>query len=77
MKKYILIAVAERDIFTEEFETLEKAQEEMRKQVIESCKDELEEYIDDDMACIKDMFAWVTDGLNHDDYDWKIIELNF
>ena len=77
MKKYILIAVAERDIFTEEFETLEKAQEEMRKQVIESCDNELKEFIDDDMASIEDMFAWVTDGLNHDDYDWKIIELNF
>lgn len=74
MKRFMLVQVIERDMSYEFFDTLKEAQTEMRNQFYCSCY-EPEEYIDDQMADIKEMSAWVTDGNNHDDYDWWIVDL--
>lgn len=78
---YMLISVVERDIQTEMFKNLGLAREEMRRQFTNACKGLVDDYIEDCMAELHDKyndiehFAWVTDGANHDDYDWKIIKI--
>lgn len=74
MKKYMLISIVEREMIYEFFDTLEDAQEEMKKQANNSCIDIID-YIHDQMAQINETDAWVTDGNNHDDYDWWIVEI--
>ena len=68
--QYILIEVIERKIIVETFDSLRKAQINMRKRVRE-CADlsDMEEGYDYE---ISDMSAWITDGHNHDNYDWLI-----
>ena len=73
--KYMLITIIERDMTYEFFNTLKEAQEQMQREVNNSCND-IEEYIADQMADINTMAAWVTDGNNHDDYDWYIVKIN-
>ena len=68
--QYVLIEVIERQIIVETFDSLRKAQINMRKRVRE-CADlsDMEEGYDYE---ISDMSAWITDGHNHDNYDWLI-----
>ena len=73
--KYMLISVIEREMGHEFFSTLKEAQEQMLVEFNQSCVD-IEEQIEDEMAAFHEMSAWVTDGNNHDDYDWWIVKLD-
>ena len=68
--QYILIEVIERTITVETFDSLRKAQINMRKRVRECANlSDMEEGNDYE---ISDMSAWITDGNNNDNYDWLI-----
>ena len=69
MKRYLLISVIDREIFTSEFDTLTQARTQMRNEYIDSASMGCEEWE------LKEKEAYVTDGNHHSDYDWKIIEL--
>lgn len=71
--KYILISVIDREIYTEQFDDLDKAKEALASVLKENLRDDQE----DDMYGLSDdkTDAWVTDGLNHDNCDFKIVEI--
>lgn len=71
--KYILISVIDREIYTELFDDLDKAKEALVSVLKENLRDDQE----DDMYGLSDdkTDAWVTDGLNHDNCDFKIVEI--
>lgn len=71
--KYILISVIDREIYTEQFDDLDKAKEALAKELKENLRDDHE----DDMYGLSDdkTDGWVTDGLNNDDCDFKIVEI--
>lgn len=73
MKRYILISVVERNICVTLFSTLKETQNAMRDEFAKSGGDK--DSIDDGMSEINDTSAWVTDGNNHDNYDWLIAEI--
>lgn len=78
-RMYLLISVYGRNIFTEKFASLEDAQEAMHKEMIEQGKapDDIfgfEEY-DDGECGLGKWSGYANDGLNHEDYDWLIVEL--
>ena len=66
-KQYMLVEVVERDINGTMFNSFEEARQAMAEayEEIKSGTDECE---------ISTWWAWVNDGPNHDNYDWKIIE---
>lgn len=70
---FILILVMDREIITFRFQTKEEARNEMRRQFIEAGGD-IEE--NNDYATLTEDLAWVNDGSNHINYDWKIVETN-
>ena len=72
-KPFLLISICERDTYCKRYETYEEAYAKMKKEFEEAGGDD--ETIEDGMAEIKDKSAWITDGNNHDDYDWLIIDL--
>jgi len=71
MKLFILITIIDRNILTSYHKTLKDAQEKMRR--------EFQQYggtpekIKEQLASISEFEAWIMDGNNQDDYDWKII----
>lgn len=71
--KYILISVIDREIYTEQFDDLDKAKEAL----VSVLKDNLRDDQEDDMYGLSEDHtnAWVTDGLNHDNCDFKIVEI--
>lgn len=71
--KYILISVIDREIYTEQFDNLSKAKEALALELKENLRDDHE----DDMYGLSDdkTDGWVTDGLYHDDCDFKIVEI--
>lgn len=71
--KYILISVIDREIYTEQFDDLDKAKEALASVLKENLRDDQE----DDVYGLSDdkTDAWVTDGLNHDNCDFKIVEI--
>ena len=75
----LLISVIEGDISTEKFDSLDKAQAELRARYEDACHGGcVEEFECDGLAHYTEVpgeEAWVTDGCNHDDYSWKIILL--
>lgn len=73
--KYLLISTVERTSNTEFFETLEEAQAQMLKEFLESTNDDIKEKEDDGDCAFHENDAWVSDGNNHDNYDWQIIEI--
>lgn len=77
--KYMLISVCDREIFTEQFDTIEKAQETMHKEMIEQGKVPkdifLEEECEESDYGFDSYCAWANDGVNHADYDWLIVAL--
>lgn len=78
-KKYMLISVCDREILTEEFDTIQKAQETMHEEMIKQGKVPKdiftqEEYEEGDYG-FNDYCAWANDGVNHADYDWLIVAL--
>lgn len=82
MRNYMLITVVDRDIYTEQFDTIEDAFNQMIKEMNEArcCdSDDLvipdscdEEYDDGDMGYHK-YGGYLNDGANHGDYDWLIV----
>ena len=76
-KRFQLISVADREIMTEYFDTLKEAQARMREEMLDSGLDSLDDIEDKgngDCGC-DDFSAWLNDGNNHMDFDWKIIDL--
>lgn len=71
--KFILIMVMDREIAVFRFRTREEARNEMRRQFIKAGGD-IEE--NNDYASLNEDFAWVNEGVNHSDFDWKIIEVS-
>lgn len=78
-KRYMLISVCDREIMTEQFDTKEKAQESMHKEMIEfgEVPEEIfnEQEYDDGDCGFGEYSAYVTDGANHADFDWLIVAL--
>lgn len=79
MKCYMLISVCDREILTEQFSTLQEAQETMHREMIEQGRVP-EEIFDhgeyEDTECgFGDWCAWANDGVNHADFDWLIVSL--
>ena len=68
-KRYMLVGVADREIVGTTYDTLEEARGEMQKawQYVYDQKDAHRE--------IDNWSAYITDGPNHDNYDWKIVEI--
>lgn len=67
MKKYVLVEVIEREISTPEFfDTYEDAYKKMKKYYNEANK-----YAED--GDISEDCAWV--NVHHDNFDWRIFEL--
>jgi hypothetical protein len=79
MKKYMLISVCDREILTERFDTHEEAFEQMKKEMIEQGKVPAEIFENDhyeDYDCgFGSECGWANDGINHADFDWRIINL--
>ena len=69
----MLICVIERTIYTERFDTYEEAYDNMEKQ-FESYGGNNEK-IESLEASLEKLSAWITEGNNHDNYDWEIIDL--
>lgn len=71
--KYLLISVIDREIYTEQFDDLDKAKKYLALELKENLRDDHE----DEMYGLSDdkTNAWVTDGLNHDNCDFKIVEI--
>ena len=78
-KKYMLISVCDREIFTEQFDSLKEAQDMMHKEMIEQGKvpEEIfnEQEYDDGNCGFGEYSAYVNDGANHADLDWLIVAL--
>lgn len=79
MKKYMLISVYGREILTEQFDTHEEAFEQMKNEMItqgQVPEEIFEEKSYDDYDCGFGLeCGWANDGVNHEDYDWRIINL--
>ena len=78
-KKYMLISVCDRAISTEQFDTLQEAQETMHREMVEYGKVPndifgAKEYEDDECG-FGEWSAYANDGLYHADYDWLIVSL--
>jgi len=71
--KYFLITVMDREIITSRFRTRDEARRMMRKQFIEAGGD-IEE--NNDYATLNEDSAWVNDGDNHSDFDWRVVEVS-
>ena len=79
VSNYILISVCEREIMTEQFQSLEDAQDCMHKEMIDAgdIPEDIfnhSEYDDGDFGFGK-YSAYVNDGVNHSNYDWSIVEI--
>lgn len=70
---FILILVMDREIINLRFQTKEEAKAEMKQQFIEAGGD-IEE--NNDEATLTENYAWVNDGTNHCNFDWKIVEVS-
>lgn len=81
-EKFMLISVAGREIMTELFDTPEEAQACMHKEMMEWGKvpervfDDYDEFDDSYDYGFGEDCGWANDGVNHEDYDWRIIYLD-
>lgn len=75
MEKYLLISVFEREIMAEIFDTIEDAQNAMRREYNDHAREEQLENVNGDEWFIGTRFAYITDGINHDNYDWQICKI--
>lgn len=79
MKKYMLISVCGREILTEQFDTKEEAFEQMKTEMIAQGRVpeeafEEETYEDSDFGFGPEC-GWANDGVNHEDFDWRIVNI--
>ena len=65
---FMLINVVEREIYTSVCDTYEDAFNQMKEEFEESGGSDYD-------GEIEDYYAYITDGNNHDNYDWKIVEI--
>lgn len=72
-KPFMLLSTCERNTAHMRFQTFEEAQEQMKKEFEIFGGDK--KAIECQMAEIGEWSAWITDGNNHDNYDWQIIDL--
>lgn len=72
-KPYMLLSTCERNTAIMRFQTYEDAYTQMKEEFEMFGGDE--EAIEDSMAEIGEWYAWITDGNNHDNYDWQIFDL--
>lgn len=70
---FILITIIERVIIVFRFQTKEEAKAEMKRQFIEAGGDIIE---NNDYATLNEDLAWVNDGNNHNNFDWRIVEVS-
>lgn len=80
MAKYMLITVIEREILTEQFETKKAAKTQMLKELALYSQEDVDELLttsvfDDGKMGFGEDSAYLNDGLNHDNYDWRIVAL--
>lgn len=78
--KYMLITVIEREILTEQFETFEEAHNQMMKEFCEAAMVDPADCTEEESECDEEFGyckwnAYVSDGLNHNNFDWIIVEL--
>lgn len=81
MKRFMLISVCDREILTELFDTVEEAREAMHREMVEQGKvpDDIfnnTEYEDSDYG-FGEWSAYANDGVNHADFDWLIVNLEY
>ena len=69
-KIYILIECVERDIQGIKYDTFEEAHAAM-----EECYNEIINTYGYEDSEITEWYAWINDGPNHDNYDWKIVDV--
>lgn len=80
-KKYMLITVVNREVMTEQFDSFKKAHDTMLEELsiygrIDKKFFTSEEVESPDNWGYCRWNAYVNNGVNHEDYDWSIIELN-
>lgn len=76
--RYMLISVCDREILTEIFKTKEEAQKAMHEEMINSGAPQeifLENEYDDGDVGFGEYEAYVSDGVNHANFDWLIVAL--
>lgn len=79
-KQILLVTVVDREISTELFSSFEKAKEELIKQFLEYVTDanafniKITSFFGTEYGW-DETSAYVNDGPNHSDYDWKIVEI--
>ena len=83
-RPYLLISVCDGEIITERYRRLEDAQKSMLEELCDASRQTMEdipdekEYEDEDYeygySCV-DNCAYVREGVNHSNYDWRIIKL--
>ncbi len=82
-RPYLLISVLEGEIMTERFRYLEEARNCMVHEMLDASRlttEDIkgEEYENEEQECgysYSENCAYVRDGVNHDNYDWRIIKL--
>lgn len=78
--KYMLISVYERNIYTEQFDSLAEAQEAMRTEILMMGREvpedilEADEYDDGECGVGADC-GYANDRYNHYNYDWRIVAI--
>lgn len=80
MMKYMLITVAEREIMTEQFDTFNEARARMMKELCECGNIDPTDCTEEESECNSDFGyckwnAYVNDGVNHGNYDWRIVKI--
>lgn len=78
--RFILITVEDREIFTERFASLKDAQAQMRTEMIQwgEVPEEIfeaDKYDEGYDYGFSELGGWANDGINHNNYDWLIVEL--
>jgi hypothetical protein len=77
MEKYLLISVFEREIYAELFNSFEDAQNKMQEEFNAHVREsQLGDIFEDNECYLGLNYAWITDGVNHDNYDWRINKIN-
>ena len=83
MSKYMLISVVDREIMTEQFDSIGEAWRVMRSELIQwgrvpedDLPDSMDEVVENETEFgIGPDCAWANDGINHADCDWRIVTL--
>lgn len=77
---YLLITVVEREILVEQFKTYEAARAQMLKELYEFGRIDPADCTESETECDEEFgygqwTAYVNNGVNHNNYDWRIVSL--